>query len=115
MNLSQKIAKFIVEKNLDIDSVVEVLRSYKLLSLLPSIKEAIQKMDSNTAVRDTVLIESPFEVSDEALKSIKRIVGNDLAPHEVTINKELLAGFKARFKEKLYDASAERIIRNLTH
>ena len=44
---------------------------------------------------------------------VKNIIGNTSSPHEVTINKNILAGFKARYKGKLYDGSAERIMRQL--
>ncbi len=114
MTLSYKIAKLIVEKGVSIDDVVVSLRKYKLLSLIPSIKDQVSRLGKDVNARDTLQIESPFELGDEAVKNIKRIVGNDLAPHSISINKNLLAGFKARFKEKLYDASAERIIKQLT-
>ena len=114
MTLSHKIAKLIVEKNIRTEDVVESLRTYNLLSLLPSITDQVKRMSKDETLRDTVQIESPFELSDEAISHIKRIVENDLAPHQVTINKNILAGFKARFKEKLYDGSAERIIKQIT-
>lgn len=115
MTLSYKIAKLIVEKDANIDDVVVLLRKYKLLSLLTSIKDQVKRLGKDVNQRDTLQIESPFEISNEAIANIKRIVGNDLAPHSLSINKNLLAGFKARFKEKLYDASAERVLRQLTN
>lgn len=113
MTLSYKIAKLIVEKDVNIDDVVVLLRKYKLLSLITSIKDQVNRLGKEVNQRDTIQIESPFEINDDAIGHIKRIVGNDLAPHSISINKNLLAGFKARFKEKLYDASAERIIKQL--
>jgi F0F1-type ATP synthase delta subunit len=116
MNLSRAIAKVTMKKNISVVDVVEVLRKYNLLSLLPSIKRDIEKLTRDKGFEDTVHIESPFEIDNEALGRIKRVIGNDLAKTEVTINKNILAGFKARFKGKLYDGSAERIIRKLaTH
>lgn len=114
MTLSHKIAKLIVEKNISIDDVVESLRTYKLLSLLPSISEQVKRMNQGETFRDTIQIEAPFELSKDAIAQIQRIVENNLAPTNVTINKNILAGFKARFKEKLYDGSAERIIKQFT-
>ncbi len=114
MTLSRKIATLMVKKNVCIDDVEETLRKYKLISLLPSIREAVMKMTQDEGKEKTVYIESPFELNKEAVAKILRIVGNDLAPHEVSINKNILAGFKARFKGKLYDGSAERIIREIT-
>lgn len=115
MTLSRKLATLIVQKNVNIDDVADTLRTYNLLSLLPSILKDVKQMGEEGSVHDTVLIESPFELGDAAIARIKRIIGNDIAPHEVTINKNILAGFKARFKGKLYDGSAERIIKQFTN
>jgi F0F1-type ATP synthase delta subunit len=115
MNLSRRIALTIRENDTSIDKVVETLREYKLLSLLPSIKDAMEDLAGKDVEENTIEIESPFPLSKEAEARIKRIVGNDLAEARVAINKDLLAGFKARWKGKLYDGSAQRIINQLTH
>lgn len=104
-----------VRKKSSVKDVEDVLRTYNLLALLPSIKDAMMKITRDEGMRNTIRIESPFELDEEAIAKIRRIVGNDLAEYEVTINKNILAGFKARYKGKLYDGSAERIIRQLTH
>ena len=113
MTLSRNIAETIVKKGASVEMVVETLRTYKLLSLLPSIKKAAEQMKRSESGSEAIAIESPFPLDETALARIKRIVGNDLAPHAVTINPDLLAGFKARFKGMLYDGSAERIIKQL--
>lgn len=114
MTLSRTIARLLVEKNLKTDDLVDTLRTYNLLSLLPSIQKAVVEMGKNSGLEDVIRIESPFEIGTQALSRIKRIVGNDLAPASVTINKEILAGFKARYKGNIYDGSAQRIINQLT-
>lgn len=111
MTLSRKLAKLMIEKRVSVDDMVQTLRTYNLLGLLPSIRNAVMQMASQKSAGGRIMIESPFELSDDSLLRIKRIIGNDLAPHEVTINKNLLAGFKARFKGILYDGSSERITR----
>jgi F0F1-type ATP synthase delta subunit len=119
MTLSRTIAQLIVQKNLPaqagltIDDVVETLRTYNLLSLLPSIKEAVLQSMRARKQEEAIHVESPFEIGSAALHKIKRIVGDDLAQTEVIINKDILAGFKARYKGKLYDGSAQRIIKQL--
>lgn len=112
MTLSRKLANLIVNKHVPVDVVVEMLREYKMLGLLLSIKRSIEEMAAGESIRDSVMIESPFPLSVEAIETIKKIAGGVNAQHDVTINKELLAGFKARYKEILYDGSAERIIKN---
>lgn len=114
MSLSRKLATLIVTERATLPDVVESLTKYKMLSLLPSVKQAIIQVSSQTGKRDVIEIESPFPLSDDAVTKVKRIVGNDIAEHEVTINPKILAGFKARFRGMLYDGSAERIIKQLT-
>lgn len=113
MSLSRRIAQVMIEKNISVDDVVQALQKYNLVGMLPSIKRNVIQMTSQTKVGDTIMIEAPFAVSEHAITHIKNIIGNTSSPHEVTINKNILAGFKARYKGKLYDGSAERIIRQL--
>lgn len=113
MTLSRKLAELIITKGVSVHDMEEALRRYNLLSLLPSIKKEAEQMIRAKEGGDTIAIESPFPLDDQALARIRRIVGNDLAPASVSINTDLLAGFKARYRGKLYDGSAERIIRQL--
>lgn len=113
MSLSRQIAEKIVEKNIKASDVIDVLAKYNLLSLIRAIKADIEKLSRDEGDRETIHIESPFPLDERSIARIKRIVGNDLAKTDVTINQYLLAGFKARYKGKLYDGSAERIIKQL--
>ena len=115
MTLSRSIAKLIVQKKIQVNDLVDTLRTYNLLPLLPSIKEAVIRLVEVRKDRESIRIESPFEIGQAGLQKIKRIVGNDMADTETTINANVLAGFKARYKGKLYDGSAERIIKQLTN
>jgi F0F1-type ATP synthase delta subunit len=113
MSLSRKIAILIVTERTTLHDVIASLTKYKMLSLLPSIKQALVQVSSQAGTRDVIEIESPFPLSDDAIMKVKHIVGNDAVEHEVTINPKLLAGFKARYKGMLYDGSADRIIKQL--
>ena len=64
---------------------------------------------------DTIRIESPFPLSVPALETIQKMIGVIGVETKVTINKSILAGFKARYKGILYDGSAERIIKEITN
>ena len=112
MNLSRKIAKLLVKDNVPLSSVVEMLTKYKMLSLLPLIQRSVEEISKGEGKRERVQIESPFPLSEDAIAKIKMLTGGEKADHDVTINKSLLAGFKARYKEILYDGSAERIVKN---
>ncbi len=113
MTLSRSIAELIVKKGVQVEDVEKTLRTYNLLSLLPSIKKEVEQCMRAEQETNVIAVESPFPLDHAALGRVKRIVGNDLAPHTVTINKDVLAGFKARYKGTLYDGSAERIIKQL--
>jgi F0F1-type ATP synthase delta subunit len=113
MSLSRTIAKVIMEKSVTVSDVTSVLKSHNLLALLPQILKALKQMNVSSRSENTILVESPFPLSENAIARIKRIVGNDIAPHIAAINKDLLTGFKARFRGRLYDGSAERIIKQL--
>lgn len=114
MSLSRKLATLIIEKRTTLEEIYVLLAKYKMLSLLPSIKQALLSVSSQVGKQDTIEIESPFPLSNQAVEKVKSIVGNTSAKHEVVINKNALAGFKARFKGILYDGSAERIIKQFT-
>ena len=104
-------AHTVIEKEVSAEKLADALRKYNLLSLLPSIKKDIEKLSRLGKLTEMIAVESPFPLDERALARVKRIVGNDLAEASVSINKDLLAGFKARYKGRLYDGSAERIIK----
>lgn len=113
MSLSRILATLIISERTTVPRVTELLAKYKMLSLLPSIKQAIIQVSLVSNKKDTIMIESPFPLSDDAIQKVRYIVGDASAPHEVIINKQLLAGFKARYKGIAYDGSAERIVKEL--
>ena len=115
MSLSRTLATSLVTKKSSLNDVIELLTKYKLLVLLPSIKQDLIQISSSVHKKDTVIIESPFKLSPPVVEKIKGMVGDIGAPYEVVINKNILAGFKAKFKGIMYDGSAERIIKQLLH
>lgn len=115
MPLSRKLAIYILQGKASINDVTELLTKYDLLTLLPSIKQSLVQMSSSVHKDGTIMIETPYVLSSDSVKTIKGIVGHHDAPHTVVINKNILAGFKAKFKGMMYDGSAERIIKQLLH
>ena len=114
MILSRKLASLIVEKGVSVEDVVKTLTTYNLLGLLPAVLDGVEEISSHKKLDGVIAIESPFDLSNETIDHIKKITGNSKVKHDLTINKKILAGFKARFNGTLYDGSAERIIRQLT-
>ncbi len=115
MPLSRKIAMCLLRGKATSADVIMLLTKYNLLTLLPFIKRSLLQMSSGLHTDETIMIESPYPLSDNSIKHIKTIVGDQKAPHKIIINKNVLAGFKAKYKGMMYDGSAERIIRQLTN
>lgn len=115
MPLSRKLASYLISEKVTLDDIVVFLTKYKLLTLLPSIKQALVQMSYTVARNETITIESPFPLGDQSLQKIKGMTKNPSAPHMVVINKNILAGFKATYQGIMYDGSAERIIKQLMH
>lgn len=115
MPLSRTLALYIMNGKASLDDVIELLAKYKLLTLLPSIKHALIQISTGVHKESIIMIESPFALSSISIEKIKQMTGDSKAPHEVIINKNILAGFKAKFQGIMYDGSAERIIKQLLH
>ncbi len=113
MSLTKNLATHIIKNEAAYPYAIELLTKYNMLSLLPSLRDALTQLSKNDVLFDTLVIEAPFELSQDAIIKIKRIVGDEHVPHQVTINKEVLAGFRARLRGKLYDGSAQRIVKQL--
>ncbi len=115
MPLSRKLASYLILGKVTLDDVVVLLTKYKLLTLLPSIRQALQQMSSGVEKNATITIETPFPLSIASIQKIKEMTKSHKAPHKIIINKNILAGFKATYHGIMYDGSAERIIRQLLH
>ena len=112
MTLSRKLAVLIAQKDIQLDILISLLEKYNLLSLLPEIKKSLMHVKRLEEDEKLVHIESPFPLTTASLAHIKKMIRAD-APEKVTINTDLLAGFRATYKGTLYDGSAARIIKQL--
>jgi F0F1-type ATP synthase delta subunit len=115
MPLSRKLAILILEGKASLDDVVVLLEKYDLLTLLPFIKQSLVQLSHGAHKEGTMTIETPYPLSESSLTKIKEIAGDIHAPHDVIINKKILAGFKAKYKGMMYDGSAERIIKQIVN
>jgi F0F1-type ATP synthase delta subunit len=114
MSLSVKIAKAIRSNSISLTEVEGVLAKYKLTPLLGEIYKHLVREEKRLALKDVVQIDSPFPLSDDAIKSIKKRVGAEDKEHHIRIDTELLAGFRAKYKDTMYDGTAKRIIETFT-
>lgn len=111
MSLSLSIAKHLEKSPTSVGTLYEVLSKYKLVALLPEITRILKRKQKIEEGEEMVQIESPFPLSKESIDSIKTLVDAKSKEHSIKITPELLAGFKAKYRKKMYDASAERIIK----
>ena len=110
--LSRRIAQLLASGNVSVESVCTYLQEHGLLDLLPHIHKHLHELRAKEIARNTLVVESPFPLSETALQTIKHLIGETAEEVKTVENKELLAGFVARFKDREYDRSARTIITN---
>lgn len=110
MSLSLSIARTIRAHNLSLADTEEVLRKYKLLSLLPLIYKHLLREKKEEEKKSVVQIESPYSLSAETVSIVKKRLNAEDKEHNIVITPELLAGFRAKYNDVLYDGSAKRIV-----
>lgn len=110
MTLSRSIAEYLEKSSASATDLETLLTKYRLQSLLPQILQHLLRTKKIRSQREVVEIESPFALSEESVKIIKNIVNAEDKEHSVKINQELLAGFKAKYQDRMYDGSAKRVI-----
>lgn len=115
MSLSRTLAQTLFTKNISSSSLERVLSKYNLESLLPSIVKELRAIKKSKSTNETLRIETPFALNDEAVKHIKGLLGAHDAVHNISINKDLLAGFRAHYKGVVYDGSVSRALKEFTH
>ena len=95
--------------------VLHFLEKRKLLTLLPQILRELQLLEQKERERTMLIIETPFTLSQDATQKVKELVGaNKEVETKIVLKKNLLSGFKALYDGQSYDASARRIISQLT-
>lgn len=113
--LSRRIAQLLLSGNVSVDGVISYLKEHKLTSLFPHVMRHMKGAAVREKAHNTLIIESPFPLDKEAVNAIKKRIGEEVAGVEEKENKDLLAGFTAKFKDKEYDASARTILKTFIH
>jgi F0F1-type ATP synthase delta subunit len=114
--LSQRLAQLVFRGRISTESLFVYLETHGLLALLPNILRSVASLYRRDLLRNTLVIESPFELSKHSIDTIQNITGiaqsGKRVHMELQTNTDLLAGFVACFQDKEYDASARTIIKN---
>lgn len=96
------------------DELLRFVKKYGLQSRLPQILSYIQKEAEVERVKNTLQIESSFELSEESINRVASFVSAPKDAHiKVVINKKLLGGFLAYWKDKKVDGTLENTVRKL--
>lgn len=91
--------------------LLDIVKKKKLDFLLPKALEFLNKKRIFTETQDEVLLETPFETSDEARASIESKFGLKIQKQKV--NKDMIAGFRVYTKNKILDASLDGLLKQI--
>jgi F0F1-type ATP synthase delta subunit len=115
--ISMAVVSLVKEKK-DAEHVLEKLmtfvKKHKLENYLPQILENLRKESLKQKVKETLFVETPFDESKESLSKIQNYIsvsGNSPVSHKV--NKNILGGFRAYYKDKKFDGSLENVLKKL--
>lgn len=107
---SKQLAKVLHE--LTKDDTVDVsekffafMKAKKLEAQMPSVLYHFEKIIEQEKEKKGIQIEVPHEVSAQTIKDIKEFLQIENLEETIKINKNLLAGFRARYQGKMYDSS----------
>ena len=117
---TQTIAKMLlieVEKGTSLDVLLEktkqTLTKYKLQAVYPSVLKAFEEQLLVLKKNQTLYVETPYSLDEEAILNIKKITNTTTADIVQIHKPQLLAGFRAIVDGKVYDASASAYISEL--
>lgn len=106
------LADLLIAKKITIDEMIAFLKKHNLLTVLPSILAYLKHKEAEHLEFNTLVVETPFPLQENALESIKARFGTDVRDVEVVLKKDLLAGYVARLQGVEVDASAKRVLEN---
>jgi F0F1-type ATP synthase delta subunit len=110
MSLSLLIAKTLYKNSISVSVAEKILTKYNLRALLPEVVKHLLRLHYNQKSQSVVRIESPFPLNETSVSAVKKMVGGEHEDHTIIITPELLAGFRAVYKNTMHDASAKRIV-----
>lgn len=108
--LAKAFATLLIENKTTLPAVEDALKRFHLLSLLPSILDELKHHQKENRISDTIYIESPFPITKDNELTIKKLLNAEEKDHHFIENKNLLAGFRARYKGTMVDSSMKRIL-----
>lgn len=88
------------------EAFIAFLEENNLLVQLPRIIQKLELYSEKERIHNTLVIESPFTLSDSLIKTIQKQSGAEYAQSVSFVeNSELLGGFRATYQGQVIDAS----------
>jgi F0F1-type ATP synthase delta subunit len=115
---SKQLAKAIFElsqektENLDA-KFFDFVEKKKLQAQLPSVLYHLEKIIEQEQEKNGIQIETAHEIKQDTVKHIKTFLKAEELPEVVKIKKDLIAGFRAKWKGTVYDASIKNSLKKL--
>ena len=91
-------------KNLEAKFFAFMTRT-KLTAQIPAVLSHLERIEKETKEKKGVSIESAHELKPHTLKEIKSYLKAEDADETLKINKDVIAGFRAKWQGKFYDFS----------
>ena len=83
----------------------DFIEKRKLKAQMPSVLYHLEKIIELDREKKGIQIETAHEIKHETVKHIKTFLKAEELPEVIKIKKELIAGFRAKWNGKIYDAS----------
>lgn len=112
-NLSTYIYKKLNEGgDLDEKIALSLINDKSLEKILPNIYKKLKLRFKNDEVYNSCIVESKTSLDKENLKNISKYFNLPEDKIEVKVNKDMDAGFKLTYKDKIVDATLSKMIKN---
>jgi F0F1-type ATP synthase delta subunit len=112
--LAQALFQLSEEKVENLDAkFFDFIEKRNLTAQLPSILYHLEKITELDREKKGIQIETAHEISHETTKHIKTFLNAEDLPEVIKIKKELIAGFRAKWNGKIYDASIKNSLKKL--
>lgn len=112
--LAQALFQLSEEKVENLDAkFFDFIEKRNLTAQLPSIVFHLEKIIELEKEKKGIQIETAHEISHETTKHIKTFLNAEDLPEVIKIKKDLIAGFRAKWNGKIYDASIKNSLKKL--
>lgn len=101
------------EKNLT-EKVMRFMQDKKLTAQWPAVVYHLEKIYEQDEEKKGIQLEVAHDIRVSTVEAIKKFLQAENLPETIKIKKELVAGFRAKWRGKIYDASVLTGLKKLT-